>query len=325
MLAIYGLFVLGEGLPPVGSQPQGVQLSFVAVGLMLLGFVVGWKREGTAALLIASGWTLWHVSEGRIGLNAFQAPLPVAALYALWWWATNGRKTRVLAGTVALLAVALGLGRLFCPTSVFVRAHVTDAQTGRPIANAQLTLDPRPGWQPGRPGPPNARSGKDGQVALYVGWYVEQNRVHVSAPGYAMLTTNLGPRALGQRNVRRDYQLQPTRNASDPFAAVPPVVIATVPESGVANVDPALTELRVTFSKPMQDGSWAWTKWGDENFPEMTGQPRFLADERTCALPVRLQPGKAYAIWLNSQYHQDFKDREGRSAVPYLLIFETRR
>jgi hypothetical protein len=42
-------------------------------------------------------------------------------------------------------------------------------------------------------------------------------------------------------------------------------------------------------------------------------------------LPVRLRPGQVYAIWLNSDYHQDFKDRGGKSAVPYLLIFETRK
>ena len=125
--------------------------------------------------------------------------------------------------------------------------------------------------------------------------------------------------------MSRDYRLQPAAGASGPYESVPPVVIATVPESGAADVDPALTELRVTFSKPMQDGSWAWTKWDEDSFPEMTGRPRFLADEHTCALPVRLQRGKAYAIWLNSEYHQDFKDREGQPAVPYLLIFETSR
>ena len=84
------------------------------MGLMLVGFVIGWKREGTAALLIASGWTLWHISEGRFGLNAFQTPLPVVALYGLYWWATQGRRTRVVVGTISLLAVALCLGRLFC-------------------------------------------------------------------------------------------------------------------------------------------------------------------------------------------------------------------
>ena len=33
----------------------------------------------------------------------------------------------------------------------------------------------------------------------------------------------------------------------------PPVVIRTVPESGAKNVDPALSEIRVTFSKEMMD------------------------------------------------------------------------
>jgi len=108
-------------------------------------------------------------------------------------------------------------------------------------------------------------------------------------------------------------------------AKVPPVVIATVPESGAANVVPSLTELRVTFSKPMQDGSWSWTIWGEENFPEMTGQPHFLADKRTCVLPVKLKPGKLYASWLNSDYHKDFKDTNGQPALPYLLIFETKK
>jgi RNA polymerase sigma-70 factor (ECF subfamily) len=79
------------------------------------------------------------------------------------------------------------------------------------------------------------------------------------------------------------------------------------------------------FSKPMRDGSWSWTIWGEENFPETTGAARYLADGRTCVLPVNLKPGKLYAIWLNSEHHHDFKDHEGKSAVPYLLIFETRK
>jgi hypothetical protein len=75
----------------------------------------------------------------------------------------------------------------------------------------------------------------------------------------------------------------------------------------------------------MRDGSWPWTKGRDNSFPELTGQPKFLADGRTCVLPVRLQAGRVYAIWLNSEHHQELKDQEGRSAVPYLLIFETRK
>lgn len=108
-------------------------------------------------------------------------------------------------------------------------------------------------------------------------------------------------------------------------APLPPVVIKTIPESGAATVDPDLAELRVTFSAPMQDGRWSWTKYGDENFPETTGSPRYLADGRTCVCPVRLKAGKLYAVWLNSDSAHDFQDRHGQAALPYLLIFETRQ
>jgi hypothetical protein len=67
---------------------------------------------------------------------------------------------------------------------------------------------------------------------------------------------------------------------------VAPVVVKTVPEAGATDVDSAITEIRVTFSKPMQDGSWSWV--GKEYLPEIVGQPRYLADGRTCVLTVKL-------------------------------------
>lgn len=324
LLVFYGFFVLVEGLPPIASQSEGVQLNFVALALMLLGFVIGWKREGTAALLIACGWTLWQISEGRVKWNLFQTPLPVAMLYGICWWATRGRRTSVVAGTVIALALALGLGQLFVPTSVFVNGAIVDAQTGQPVPNAELRLLPRPPRALEKGDLPNARANQNGRFTLYMGWFSAAKQVALSAPGYATLTTNLGTRALGERKLNRDFQLRPVAAASvEP--QVPPVVVATVPESGATGIDPALTELRVIFSEPMRDGNWSWTKWGEDNFPELTGRPRFLGDQRTCVLPVRLRPGQVYAIWLNSESHQDFRDCEGQSAVPYLLIFETRK
>jgi RNA polymerase sigma-70 factor (ECF subfamily) len=62
-----------------------------------------------------------------------------------------------------------------------------------------------------------------------------------------------------------------------------------------------------------------------EHFPQLTGPPRLLDDDRTCLVPVKLEPGKVYAIWLNSENFQGFRDRAGHSAVPYLLIFQTRK
>ena len=48
------------------------------------------------------------------------------------------------------------------------------------------------------------------------------------------------------------------------------------------------------------------------------------ADKRTCVLPVKLEGGKTYVIWLNSERFNNFKDPQRRPAIPYLLVFETR-
>lgn len=108
------------------------------------------------------------------------------------------------------------------------------------------------------------------------------------------------------------------------LASAPPVVVQTVPAAGATDVDPDLRRIRVTFSKEMQGDAWSWAIADATQFPRMEGQPAFLPDRRTCELPVQLEPGRTYAIWLNSDKHRDFKDLAGQSAVPYLLVFKTR-
>ncbi len=107
--------------------------------------------------------------------------------------------------------------------------------------------------------------------------------------------------------------------------SVPPVVVKTVPEAGTADVDPNLTEIKVTFSKDMKDGGWSWAQFTKESFPKMDSKIKYLADKRTCVLPVKLEPGKTYALWVNTDKFANFKDTDGRSAVPYLLVFKTKK
>ena len=107
--------------------------------------------------------------------------------------------------------------------------------------------------------------------------------------------------------------------------SVPPVVVKTVPEAGAGEVDPNLTEIKVTFSKDMKDGSWSWVTLSKDSYPKEDGKPKYLEDKRTCVLPVKLEPGKTYAIWVNSEKFGNFKDPAGRSAVPYLLVFKTKK
>ncbi len=105
----------------------------------------------------------------------------------------------------------------------------------------------------------------------------------------------------------------------------PPVVIRTYPESGAKDVEPSISEIRVTFSKEMMDGSWSWVQIAPENFPEIIRGPRYLDDRKTCVIDVRLEPNRTYIIWLNTQKFQNFKDTNGRPAQPYLLMFETKK
>ncbi len=129
----------------------------------------------------------------------------------------------------------------------------------------------------------------------------------------------------GPAGPEPDFPIAPAAAPAPSAQPVPPVVIATVPESGAAAVDPALAEIRVRFSEPMRDRSWSWGAWSEASFPETAGRPRYLPDGRTCVLPVRLQPGKCYAVWvnMNTENAHEFADRDGQPAVPYLLVFRT--
>jgi RNA polymerase sigma-70 factor (ECF subfamily) len=101
------------------------------------------------------------------------------------------------------------------------------------------------------------------------------------------------------------------------------VVVKTIPEAGLENVAPGIVEIKVTFSKEMTDNSWSWSTAWQGSAPEVIGKPRYEADGRTCVLKAKLEPGTTYGYWLNSERFKNFKDRQGRPAVPYLLAFRT--
>lgn len=108
------------------------------------------------------------------------------------------------------------------------------------------------------------------------------------------------------------------------LAEQPPAVVETFPVSGARDVAPGDVEIRVRFSKDMADGSWSWSTAWENSVPESLGPPHYLDDHRTCVIKVRLEPGKAYAWWLNSDKFQGFTDIAGQPSVPYLFSFQTK-
>jgi hypothetical protein len=115
----------------------------------------------------------------------------------------------------------------------------------------------------------------------------------------------------------------PAKGQGQDLESMPPVVVKTVPESGAKDVAPSIGEIKVIFSKEMTDNSWSWSTVWQGSTPEALGKPKYEADGKTCVIKVKLEANKTYAYWLNSEKFKNFKDRQGHSAVPYLLAFRT--
>jgi RNA polymerase sigma factor (sigma-70 family) len=105
---------------------------------------------------------------------------------------------------------------------------------------------------------------------------------------------------------------------------LPPVVVNIEPAVGARDVDPGLRELRVTFSKKMRDKNWSWTEGNVYSVPKLDGTVHYEYNQRTCVMPVKLEPGKTYVLGINSERFRNFKDVGGQSALPYLMVFHTK-
>ena len=104
----------------------------------------------------------------------------------------------------------------------------------------------------------------------------------------------------------------------------PPIVIETTPRNGDKNVDPGISEIRVTFDKIMlTDRMWSWCYESPDSFPELDGDGVRYIDDRTCVAPVKLKPATSYVIWFNTEKFTSFRDRYHNKAVPYRLEFRT--
>jgi beta-lactamase regulating signal transducer with metallopeptidase domain len=103
-----------------------------------------------------------------------------------------------------------------------------------------------------------------------------------------------------------------------------PQIVALDPKNATEDVDPKVTEIRVTFNVEM-GGGFSWTGGGSE-FPKIPEgkKPYWTDDHKTCVLPVELEPGKTYRFGLNSPSHKNFLSAGGVPLDPVSITFKTR-
>lgn len=102
-----------------------------------------------------------------------------------------------------------------------------------------------------------------------------------------------------------------------------PKIVSTHPVIGAPDVDPALTEISVTFDQDMGDGM-SWTSYGEYFPPSPVGQNAVWRDKRTCVMPVILEPGKSYRLGINSKSYQNFTGVLGIPVTPCDFYFTTK-
>jgi len=113
------------------------------------------------------------------------------------------------------------------------------------------------------------------------------------------------------------------REAPRLASARAPRIVELDPPDGALDVEPGARLLRVVFDRPMAEG-WSWVTEGEESFPKRLGRASQSEDRREAYLPVELEAGRAYVVWLNSDQHLDFADPAGTPLPPFRWTFATR-
>jgi RNA polymerase sigma-70 factor (ECF subfamily) len=304
------------------DNPRGVKLRYKLVQTI--------QTTGDAAQLTQAGWQLWQARKLDEAAAKFRQAVELAPGDANAWnglgWATfNAGKSdeaekafqKVISLEPSHPAALNGLGQIYLSQGKYDDAEKFLLQAAPQAPAAWFGLA-RLYLLEGKFGPAEkyaqdiVDSGQADEVAKKM---LEAAKAKHLSDGLRMM---IEPPASS-----RERKLVSTDEDSF-LAEQPPVVVETSPVSGAREVEPGVTDIRVRFSKPMTDDSWSWSTAWENSTPEFIGQPHYKSDSRTCVVKVKLEPGRTYAFWLNSEKFQNFKDSDGRPAVPYLLIFQTK-
>ena len=110
-----------------------------------------------------------------------------------------------------------------------------------------------------------------------------------------------------------------------------PFVVDTIPALYSEDVDPNIGAIIIIFSEPMKTTDWFYSSFSPVPMPKSAGQPSFDNAGLKWTLPVKLEPGKIYAIAVNyGNAEKDVKNPQAgfRSALrlrceKFVLVFAT--
>jgi len=110
-----------------------------------------------------------------------------------------------------------------------------------------------------------------------------------------------------------------------------PFVVDTVPGLYVEDVDPNIGAITIIFSEPMKKTNWFYSSFSPLPLPKPAGQPSFDPCGVRWTLPVKLEPGKVYAIVVNYDGNDGnsinvqagFRSVAGLRCENFVLVFAT--
>ncbi len=286
--------------------------------VILLPHGVG-SNFGSNQLKVVLMHELAHIKRGDLWVNLAQTLLQIVYFYNPLLWLANWVIRRVREQAVdEAVQVALGEKAQQYPETLlnvarlaFERPALSLRLVG--VVESKSALAGRIKRMLTRPIPRTAKLGIIGLVAVI------------------FLAAVLLPMAKAEKPVISAAEFGDTNGAnaekenrmSKPRRTGPPVVVKTTPVTYANDVSPDLNNLTVTFNQRMADKSWSWVQW-DAPYPETTGSPYYDNAKRTCTLPVKLEPGKAYLVAFNIEPYIGFVNTAGEPARPYVLVFATK-
>lgn len=105
-------------------------------------------------------------------------------------------------------------------------------------------------------------------------------------------------------------------------AAAPAQIASITPANDTKDVSPSVTEIKVVFAQDMNTNGTSVCNNSKKPFPKSVGEPKWQG-KRTLIIPVALEAGTSYELWLNSEKFQNFKLADGKILTPYCLRFTT--